>query len=711
MRCLIILSLSLFSFVINSQNTDSLLRIYKTDPTDLKIQNDLLSKLSWAYLYVNTDSAILFSKKHFEVATTLKDKSAMIDAYNHMAIAYSMRGEYETSLKYNFEILKFDTQAKDSSEIAKTLNQIGINYQYMGDYSKALDYYYQALHIRENRKEEGAIGDTYTCLGLVYYDQKDYKKAMEYLFKSLDLYKKIKDEESIAGCYQNLANVYADAKDLKTALIYYYKSYSLYKKFNNLQGISASLDNLGSITRDLGQLDSSLFYYYKAAPVYEKLGDQLGIASNNINIGTTFLDLHKANEAISYCGKGLKLAKEIQAPEPSNTACFCLSEAWKQKGDYKKAYEYYTMYISARDSLVNESRTKDITRREMQYKFDRKTVADSLKFESEKGIRDIKLKQEKNQRFILYLGLILVIVFAAFMFNRFKVTKKQKQVIELQKDLVEEKNKEITDSINYAKRLQDAILPPEKMWKQQLPDSFILYKPKDIVAGDFYWMETISQQSLVGGLQSGSAAKLPTADLILIAAADCTGHGVPGAMVSVVCSNALNRTVKEFGITEPGKILDKVRELVIETFEKSENEVKDGMDISLVTLKWDEQRKNYNMQWSGANNPLWYIRENKLNEIKANKQPIGTHIGATNFTTHTITLGKGDQIYLFTDGYADQFGGAKGKKFKYKQLEELILSVQTDKPDKQKQNLEEAFMKWKGSLEQLDDVCIIGVRL
>ncbi|MBL7919672.1 MAG: tetratricopeptide repeat protein [Bacteroidia bacterium] len=695
MRYFLILAVASFSFVSHSQNSDSLLQVYKTNPTDLKVQNKLLSKLSWAYLYINTDSAILFSKKHFEVATSLKDKSAMIDAYNHMAIAYSMRGEYETSLKYNFEILKFDTQSKDSSEIAKTFNQIGINYQYMGDYPKALDYYYQALHIRENRKEERDIGDTYSCLGLVYYDQKDYKKGMEYLFKSLDCYKRIKDEESIAGCYQNLANIYADAKDLQTALTYYNKSYSLYKKFNNLQGISASLHNLGTINHDLKQLDSSLFYYYKAMLVYEQLGDQLGVASNNVSIGTTFLDMHKANDAISYCEAGLKLAKEIQSPESANIACFCLSEAWKQKGDYKKAYEYYTLYISERDSLVNETRTKDITRKEMQYKFDRKTIADSLKFESEKGMRDIKLQQEKNQRFVLYGGLILVIVFAAFMFNRFKVTKKQKQVIELQKDLVEEKNKEITDSINYAKRLQDAILPPEKMWKEQLPDSFILYKPKDIVAGDFYWMETISQKS----------------EILLIAAADCTGHGVPGAMVSVVCSNALNRTVKEFGITDPGKILDKVKELVIETFEKSESEVKDGMDISLVAIEWGAQKTNCTVRWSGANNPLWYIQENKLVEIIANKQPIGVHIDATNFTTHTLKLNKGDQIYLFTDGYADQFGGPKGKKFKYRQLEELIVSVHEEESKQQKQKLEEAFTKWKGGLEQLDDVCIIGVRV
>jgi tetratricopeptide (TPR) repeat protein len=190
MRFLLILTLSLFSFGINSQSIDSLLSIYKTKQTDLKIQNQVLSKLSWAYLYINTDSAILFAKKHFEVASTLKDKVAMIDAYNHMAIAYSMRGEYERSLKYDFEILKYDKQQNDSAEIAKTLNQIGINYQYMGDYPKALEYYYQALHIRENRKEDRDISDTYTCLGLVYYDQKDLKKEWSTFLKALTFIKK-----------------------------------------------------------------------------------------------------------------------------------------------------------------------------------------------------------------------------------------------------------------------------------------------------------------------------------------------------------------------------------------------------------------------------------------------------------------------------------------------------------------------------------------
>jgi serine phosphatase RsbU (regulator of sigma subunit) len=265
---------------------------------------------------------------------------------------------------------------------------------------------------------------------------------------------------------------------------------------------------------------------------------------------------------------------------------------------------------------------------------------------------------------------------------------RQKQEVEKQKSLVEEKNKEVLDSITYAKRLQDAILPPLSIIKKYLPDSFLLYKPKDIVAGDFYWLERAG-------------------DNILIAACDCTGHGVPGAMVSVVCSNALNRTVKEFKITEPGKILDKVKELVLETFEKSESDVQDGMDISLCCLN----TKTKEIQWSGANNPLWYIQDNELKEVAPDKQPIGKFNLAKPFNTASLKLKKGDTLYLFTDGYADQFGGPKGKKFKYKQLSEKLKAISEKPMEEQKEMLDETIESWKGSLEQVDDILIIGIRV
>jgi len=255
-------------------------------------------------------------------------------------------------------------------------------------------------------------------------------------------------------------------------------------------------------------------------------------------------------------------------------------------------------------------------------------------------------------------------------------------------------NKDITDSINYALHIQSAILPPAKLVGELLNDSFILYKPKDIVAGDFYWLEVVGNQCL-------------------FAAADCTGHGVPGAMVSVVCHNALNRSVREFQLTEPGKILDKVRELVIETFENSDHEVKDGMDIALcsITLAPAQGSERAHLQYAGAYNPLWIIRNGEVLETKAHPQPIGICDDPRSYTTNSFDLDKGDALYIFSDGYADQFGGQRGKKLKAKAFKELLVSMHDTPMEEQKLMIDEAFENWKGELEQIDDVCVIGVKI
>jgi serine phosphatase RsbU (regulator of sigma subunit) len=271
------------------------------------------------------------------------------------------------------------------------------------------------------------------------------------------------------------------------------------------------------------------------------------------------------------------------------------------------------------------------------------------------------------------------------------------QDLQLQKEMVEHKNKEIVDSINYAKRLQQAILPTLQTVYETLPSSFVLYKPKDIVAGDFYWMEKVHEPD-------GS-------ERILLAAADCTGHGVPGAMVSVVGANGLERCVKEFMFHKPSDILEKLTDIVIKTFDTSEEEVKDGMDITLVSINKD----NKTLEFAGANNPLWIIRQEaeglELIEVKADKQPIGKFDYRKPFTNHTIQLQEGDCIYLFTDGYADQFGGPQGKKFKYKTLKDLLISLYHSNMQMQHIKINEAFEHWKAEFEQVDDVCIIGFRL
>lgn len=298
----------------------------------------------------------------------------------------------------------------------------------------------------------------------------------------------------------------------------------------------------------------------------------------------------------------------------------------------------------------------------------------------------------------IYLGTCFGLVFiVAFYFRT--IVNNLELITTKKNELLKISNEEITASISYAKRIQKAILPSDELILSNLAQSFVFYKPKAIVAGDFYWMHILPEPN--GWNING--------DMVLFAAADCTGHGVPGAMVSVVCNNALNQSVKEFGISEPALILDKTRELVIEAFAEGTEIVKDGMDIALVLYN----KKTLELQFAGANNPLWIVRKDatEIEEFKANKQPIGNFDKITSFTNHTIQLQKGDTFYLFSDGFADQFGGSKGKKLKYKPFKSLLLSIVNQEMSNQREALYLFFDDWKGELEQVDDVCVIGVRI
>jgi serine phosphatase RsbU (regulator of sigma subunit) len=327
-------------------------------------------------------------------------------------------------------------------------------------------------------------------------------------------------------------------------------------------------------------------------------------------------------------------------------------------------------------------------------------------FEELEANRKRTLKSLENQKLFtaaaaivsVLIALLLIIVYRSAMKQRKQavIIQHQKDEAEIQRDEIQaqhlelaDKNREITDSITYAKRIQDAMLPPLPTFRRYLPDSFIFYVPKDIVAGDFYWMEALE-------------------DRVIFAAADCTGHGVPGAIVSVICSNALNRSVREFHLSKPSDILDKTLEIVLEKFKSSGDEVKDGMDIAMCCY----DPKTGKLQYAGANNPLWIIRKNgsEVEEYKADKQPIGKYLRHTPFTNHETVLAKGDTIYIFSDGYADQFGGEQGKKFRSLHFKELLISLKDEPINVQKKQVEKAFYGWKGNLEQLDDICVIGFR-
>ena len=358
-----------------------------------------------------------------------------------------------------------------------------------------------------------------------------------------------------------------------------------------------------------------------------------------------------------------------------------------------------SLYDLKEKELANEQEARE---RELELIQEDKLIMDRImaifsKMESEESqsMEESIQKADKESGRTKYLVLAFCILVTALLgfagyaiFTYVKRNNAYKKALKAAKDETEQRNREVLDSIHYAQRIQTAILPDYKKVEKCIPDSFILYKPKDIVAGDFYWMLKLNNK-------------------VLLAVADCTGHGVPGAMVSVVCHNSLNRSVREFGLVEPAKILEKTRELVIETLDEGDLKVSDGMDIALCAIDSDSRM----VQYAGANNSLYMIKNNSLHEIKPDKQPVGRYSNAKPFTNHVVRLEKGDQLYLFTDGMADQFGGPKGKKFKYKPFKNLLLQTSENTLMNQKNLIDQAFEDWKGNLDQVDDVCVVGVRL
>lgn len=415
-----------------------------------------------------------------------------------------------------------------------------------------------------------------------------------------------------------------------------------------------------------------------------------GRLTSVINTYNSFADYSKAKNLLD------KVLYNPEIDDPFLMTYFrsLAVDTYRGLGDYKRALECEIAVKNYKDSLQKisdqyvASSTKAIIEASI---FLEKQNANKTQLQQQ----EILKKEETNKKlqfWIFTIVILSVVVFALVLLSRFKKTKEQKKIIEIQKLKVEEAHEEIKDSITYAKRIQTAILPPAKLIRELLPDSFVLYKPKDVVAGDFYWVYSLNPN-------------IHQTNGVLFAVADCTGHGVPGAMVSVLCNGALNRAVREFNLTEPGLILDKAREIVIQEFEKSEEEVKDGMDLALCSIMGNQ------LQFAGAHNPVWILRNSDIIEIKADKQPVGKFENAQKFKTQFFELKKGDIIYIFSDGFADQFGGEKGKKLKAKNFRDLILKMKDQSLEEQKKFLSNAFDSWKGNLEQVDDICVIGVKV
>jgi serine phosphatase RsbU (regulator of sigma subunit) len=571
------------------------------------------------------------------------------------------------------------------------------------DHDSTIIFLFKALRLFEELDDPVGISKSQNSLGIAYRLTQRFEKSFEYLFKALESKQDNFDNAvtllNISSTYGYKGSVEDNMALFDSSKAYAIKAFNVAIKHNNARVISGASLNLGNIFGMFDQKDSAYYYIDHSIQEFGKNNDYLSLAKaykSELSLSRRFNDFDKAIVA----GKNAEeMLRKIDQKDLLLTLYEDMYRVYLSQNDVNNALISINHYVDLHDTVFRQAVGQQSEKYDAIYQTEKKDrEIEKKKLEGEKKDAEIARKNANiaKQRNLLFSGvggavLLLLLVFILVKRNREKrknnlQLQDRNTLIQLQKQEVEEKNKEITDSITYAKRIQSAILPPDNVVKEYLKESFILYKPKDIVAGDFYWMEHVN-------------------DTVIFAAADCTGHGVPGAMVSVVCNNALNRSVREYGLTEPGKILDKAREIVIKEFEESDEDVKDGMDIALCALTGNK------LEYAGAHNPLWIIRNGEIIETKANKQPIGKFDNSQPFTTHHFELQKGDAIYIFSDGYVDQFGGEKGKKFKSKAFKELLLSIQEHPMEKQCLLIDQTFEDWKGEIEQVDDVCIIGCSL
>ena len=688
--------------------------------------------------------ALEYDKKCLKIQEELGLKEGIATSLNNIGYIYKRQGSISQAIKYYHKSMQIYKQIGDKKGLAMSLNNIAYIYDNQGDIEAALKYFHRSHKIYEEVGNQEGLAISFNNIGGVYRSQSDLKKAIEYYNKSLNISEEIGDKVGISTALNNLGLAYYDQENLEGALDLFSRSLKIYEEIGNKKGKAISLNNIGRIYKVQAEIGKAIEYCEKALAIEKEIGDKQGIAESYFNIGDIYFIDGKLDEAHKYATGCLNLSEELAYPKSIQKAAQLLSKIYAKQNKGIQALEMYKLYATMNDSILNQETRKVTFKQQARYDYEKQKAIDDIKHEKQIAIEQ---KEKDKQRIIIFatvLGLLLLIIFLFFVFNRLKITRKQKSIIEgqkkevsevneelqllnedlnqqneeitaqrdeieRQKEFVEEINFEINQSINYATRLQQSIFPEKNLLTKYLSEHFVLFKPKDKVSGDFYWWTHIENHTV-------------------ITTADCTGHGVPGAFMSMLGTSFLREIVQKEYITHTGVILRKLRKEVVKALkQKGEiGEQKDGMDMAIISINHETNL----LQFSGAYNPLYIIRKGSLNiedkavrlheypdldyklyEIKPDKMPIAIYDKMDVFTTHEIQLETGDQLYMFSDGYPDQFGGPKGKKFKYKPFKRLLIENANRNMQDQKKVLNTAFKNWKGYLEQVDDVVVLGIKI
>lgn len=646
----------------------------------------------------NTDGALEIIKKAYHVAVAsgkIKDQSK---AQYLSGVIYESKRDYKRALEYGLKSLRIREQYTDTNDLISSLSAVGSVYKKSFRVTEGLTHFLKAARLAEKSDNSMAAFGIYINLGTLYELSKDDNKAIEFYKKALAINNRDKDKHGYAICYTKFGALYNRQKKYDSAMIYLQKTLQLQIEQNDSLGLMYTYDKIGGVyseqkivreARKNAELSNQLAVKYK---------DTLVLFANQTFFGRLFVMEGKYDAAIKCFQTAFnKYGKRI-SPETLESQYKILSDAYAQTNDYKNAYLYRKIYEALMDSVRAGNDIKKQTELKLSYEFDQ--VQDKQKQEAlAKEIEnELKLKGERQQRyyllaFLLLACIVIVIAIRSYISKRKAnfILEKQNIQIEFQKKLVEEKNKEISDSINYANHIQTACLPDEEQLNDCFEDYFLLFKPRDVVSGDFFW-----------------SAKME--DKVLIAVADCTGHGVPGAIMSMIGSILLNEIFYVKKMCSPELMLQELNRIVKLTLKQDRNfKAQDGMDLALCV--WDKTTNV--LLYAGANRPLYLLRKTtmELEEFKATKLPVGGNTDLVqDYVLNKIQLCKDDRVVLTSDGYADQFGGDKMKKITTKTFKSMLKKSHDTSSTEQKEMLDDFFTKWKAKHEQTDDVLVFSFK-
>lgn len=642
------------------------------------------------FVYTNFFSQNNRDSLLFKISISNED-THLVFLYNELAYNYYQNGLYDETINSCKKTINLSKKLNYKSGIYKGLYLSSVAYSSKEDYNNAIIFAQNSLKIAEEEKNIKYMASVSNLIGNIFSKQKNPKKAIKYYRKTIELANKIQSYEVLDASYNNLGGLYQDEGQLDSSLFYYNQSLNLSIRLNDSIGIADSYTNIGTIYYSKKDFENAEKYFENAMKIYFKNNIQYQLAISYINIASVYDAQNKYSKGEELYLKAIEICKKLKNNSLLYSAYEALASNYYNSNNFQEAYNAFTVAKAYNDSSYSEEMSLQTAELQTKYETEKK--------EQENQLLTLENKNKSQVIYFALGGCALLFGLVFFIFRGYRNKQKanllleeKNNIIQHQKEVVEEQHQDITDSIKYAKRIQGAILPPRNLWTKILPESFVLYMPKDVLSGDFYWIEE-------------------TKDYIYVAAADCTGHGVPGALISIVNYNLLNKAILEKGLVTPSEILDSVNLWLTESLHQTyrESAVRDGMDVTLIAI----HKHSNEVLFAGANNPIYLVSNGELKQIKGDKFPVGAFIEdrIQHFTTKSFKTQPGDCIYMFSDGFADQFGGDNGKKYKYAPFQRKLIDIYSLPLSEQRNIMRDEFLKWKGSHEQVDDVLLVGIKI